>query len=669
MKPPVRAIVGNLLWSADGGVWALWRVGSLPYAHGTGPRRQAVHKRLRGLLAAMPDESMLLSVCARVDPWDVAADMADGVDLARHDAWAQVCEATVEWADDVALYRRRDYLGVLLTPTRAPWRDLLRTAVDDVTAAFGLSPRPVPAAEAEALAEQAEIVQGRLGTHLTLRPAEAGEVCWLLARALRREASEPGYDRTWEPGQEVRARPLDVVVVEGDDPGLRHPGSPDGAADGLGGRYVRVDTPDGTAYQTVLAVADLPQHVRGSDSARPWLFDVDAVGFPVDWCIRREGGDAVVLYTLAAPSRAELEERAEALMSGYEPREYGLARPVTEQLALLRSTLPGTAPAPACARYRQSLAVDDLTAAAPFASAAVGEPHGLLLGLSLDGGTATPVHVHPGSLVAVGAPGSGVSYLLKRLVWDTVARGSQVVVVDRSPDGEYVRFARAVPGVIQVVPVDPTGAVTSVADVVGDPGAEPADLVVLWAPGDGGDDAAAALLGVAVDLLAVDAGRDGAVVLDDAGPVLAQPEGRAAIAEALRRGPRHHTGLWLGCGTPELLAPGDVLDAIGHRFVLDQLDEDIPAALAVLGYEPDDPSGHEVAGLLDAGLAIGQCLLRDSRGRLGHVQVLPPLLDALQPAFEPYALMGDGAGDDELPEADEVDEVDDMVEVQEVSPA
>lgn len=55
------------------------------------------------------------------------------------------------------------------------------------------------------------------------------------------------------------------------------------------------------------------------------------------------------------------------------------------------------------------------------------------------------------SLAAVGRLGSGKSYFLKRLCWDTVARGGQVVTIDRSTRGEYVTFAEAVPHRVQVV--------------------------------------------------------------------------------------------------------------------------------------------------------------------------------------------------------------------------
>ena len=58
------------------------------------------------------------------------------------------------------------------------------------------------------------------------------------------------------------------------------------------------------------------------------------------------------------------------------------------------------------------------------------------------------------SLAAVGRLGSGKSFFLKRLCWDTIARGGQVVTIDRTRSGEYVRFASSLPGRVQVVRLD-----------------------------------------------------------------------------------------------------------------------------------------------------------------------------------------------------------------------
>ncbi len=525
MKPPARAVIGNLIWSTDGGVWALWRVTPFPHAHTAAGDKLSVHARLRGLLISLPPDAMLLSICERLDPLNVVTNMAEGVDLDARPAWGDVCDATADWLGEVALYRRRYYLAVALPTARRPWRDLVRDAASDVASTFGIGPSPIAPDEVEQRRRQAREIEVRLASNVPVSSVTAGEVSWLYARALRREAGEPPFDHLWEPPDSsalrgragtaderprgVLAHLTDAVVKEGgyreDDDRPRHR------------RYVRIDGPGGTSYQTVLAMADMPHYFSFPNGGGEWLFYADHVGFPVDWCVRarsvrnadaqakvrRKHRDlvgqvdeydgevtgappqlaeaiqaiddersalganplepevqATVLMSIAAPTLAELEDKAGALTALFEPQEYGLGRPTGGQAALLRSMLPGTAPAPVCRDYTQFMLARDLAAGSPYCGPEIGDPSGLLLGVSLDGGTGTPVLFDPAygprvntspSLAAVGRLGSGKSFFLKRLCWDTVARGGQVVTIDRTRSGEYARFAEAVPGRVQVV--------------------------------------------------------------------------------------------------------------------------------------------------------------------------------------------------------------------------
>jgi len=526
VKAPARTIVGNLVWATDGGVWAVWRVTPFPHAHTARPDKLAVHARLRGLLLGLPPQSMLLSVCERLDAGNLVTDMLDGVDSTTNDAWLEVCLATGDWLAEVALYERRYYVAAELPEARRPLLDLLRGAAGDVNGRFGIGPGPVPRSEIEARRRQARELEARLAANVPMTAVTAGEVCWLYARSLRREAGEPAFDRLWEPPtapdddagrradrpRAVLAQLTDAVVKEGgykgDSDRPRHR------------RYVRIDGPGGTSYQTVMAMADMPHFFAYPDGGGEWLYQADQVGFPVDWCVRikavpnsdaqakvrRKQRDligqvdeydgevsgappqlaaaiqaidqerahlganpmepelhATVLMSIAADNLAELEDKSAALGAMFEPQEYALARPTGGQAALLRSMLPGTAAAPVCRDYTQFMLTQDLAAGSPFCGPEVGDPSGLLLGLSLDGGTGTPVLFDPAygprvntspSLAAVGRLGSGKSFFLKRLCWDAVARGGQVVTIDRTRSGEYVRFAATVPGRVQVVSLD-----------------------------------------------------------------------------------------------------------------------------------------------------------------------------------------------------------------------
>lgn len=520
MKPPARAIAGNLVWSTDGGVWAVWRVEPFAHAHTAVADKLDSHRRLRGLLVALPTEAMLFSVCERIDPWDVVADMADRVDTDRHPDWARVCAATATELTDIPLHRRRHYVAAALPRAGAGGiGDSLRNAAHEITSRFGIAPSAISAKDLDAARREARSIETAMGSHVTVDPATAGEIRWLYARALRRGVDEPAVDQSWEPpvrstgdGRHfggVLAHLTDAVVTEGgssDDPDRpRHR------------RYLRVDTTAGPAYQAVLALAGMPHTFAFPGGGGEWFYHLDELGFPIDWCVRLRSipnseaqakvrrqhrqligqvdeydGEvtgappslaeaitavdieraelaanpaepelhATVLFSVAADNLADLEDQARAVQSLFEPHEYGIGRPTGGQVALLRSMLPGTAAAPVCRDYIQFLLPRDLAGGAPFCGPDVGDPTGLLLGVSLDGGAPSPVLYDPtygpsvgrtASLAAVGALGSGKSYFLKRMCWDTLARGGQVVTIDRTAVGEYVAFADVAPGDTQVV--------------------------------------------------------------------------------------------------------------------------------------------------------------------------------------------------------------------------
>jgi hypothetical protein len=523
VKPPARAVVGNLVWATDGAVWGVWQVTPFPHAHTAPGDKLAVHGRLRGLLISLPANAMLLSVCERLDPVNVVTDMAEGVDLDTQETWVDVCAATGDWLSEISLYKRRYYVAAELPSARRPWVEVLRGAAGEVNGVFGIGPSPIKADDLEARRRQAREIETRLAANVAVTPATAGEICWLYARALRREAGEPPFDELWEPPPDegrdrrgaldrprgVLAQLTDAVIKEGG-----YKGDPDRPRHR---RYVRIDGPGGASYQTVMAMADMPHYFAYPNGGGEWLFYADHVGFPVDWCVRvkavsnadaqakvrRKHRDLVgqvdeydgevtgappqlaaaiqaidderselganpmepelqvtILMSIAAASLAELEDKSAALVSMFEPQEYGLARPTGGQSALLRSMLPGTAAAPVCNDYTQFMLTRDLAAGSPYCGPEIGDPTGLLLGLSLDGGTGTPVLFDPAygpranaspSLAAVGRLGSGKSFFLKRLCWDTIARGGQVVSIDRTRSGEYVRFASTVAGRTQVV--------------------------------------------------------------------------------------------------------------------------------------------------------------------------------------------------------------------------
>lgn len=167
-----------------------------------------------------------------------------------------------------------------------------------------------------------------------------------------------------------------------------------------------------------------------------------------------------ILLATWAPTLDQLEARCEELQAQFLAGEYGLARPTGGQLALFTAMLPA-GPNPAVARdYAQFLLPRDLAAGAPFVGCHVGDPQGMLLGENLDQIGGPPVLLDPawgpsrsrsGSVGVAGNLGSGKSYLIKRVLHATLARGGRVVALDRTERGEYVAAAGVLPGRSQVI--------------------------------------------------------------------------------------------------------------------------------------------------------------------------------------------------------------------------
>ena len=175
--------------------------------------------------------------------------------------------------------------------------------------------------------------------------------------------------------------------------------------------------------------------------------------------------EVTVAFSVWAADLTELELRAKRLQASFAAAQYRLARPTGGQEQLRASSLPGNGIPRVVRDYTQFLLPRDLAAGVPFTGGTVGDPQGMLVGCTLDAGTFQPVLVDPaygpanldrsGSMGVFGALGSGKSYFLKSLGWGALARGAQLVILDRThqeqQEAEWVRFAQVAPGATQIV--------------------------------------------------------------------------------------------------------------------------------------------------------------------------------------------------------------------------
>ena len=159
-----------------------------------------------------------------------------------------------------------------------------------------------------------------------------------------------------------------------------------------------------------------------------------------------------IIVHLADPSLDRLERHASSLQSRFEPANFALVRPIGDQYRLLAMMLPGTALTAPANDFAQFLLARDLASCLPLCGGTIGDNQGALIGTLLDAGLNQPVLYDPargprenraGNFAGCGAPGAGKSTLAKRVIESVVADGGQVITIDRTDQGEYVAFARA----------------------------------------------------------------------------------------------------------------------------------------------------------------------------------------------------------------------------------
>ncbi|TBO59456.1 ATP/GTP-binding protein [Streptomyces kasugaensis] len=169
---------------------------------------------------------------------------------------------------------------------------------------------------------------------------------------------------------------------------------------------------------------------------------------------------------------AEAEARAADLQTHFAGNDYTFTRPLGEQENLWYGMLPGTRTPKVMASYAQVLLARDFAMAGAFAGSALGDAKGPLYGLQLSGGGTRPVLTDwslgpqksaSASAAYVGELGGGKSVAMKAAVYAILAAGrkagrpgsrGRAVIVDRTPQQEWVRFAKACPGTTQVITID-----------------------------------------------------------------------------------------------------------------------------------------------------------------------------------------------------------------------
>ncbi len=457
-----------MVWSFDGTVWAVFAYSAAPWRRAPLDDKLGLHRRLATAAQLMPGDWMVLGASVPLTADDLATAMSAHVDLDANPGWADRTGRDAERIVRAGLHRRVHFIAAALPAAPGDWRLALASAQARIGRRFGLVPPPVKASEFAAYRRAADDLGASLGRALgtdRFRPATTAEVLWLYARAAARGL--PG-----EPVLGDYGTPRVTSDRTGDDARLRCAALVDlddatylegGGAEEQGRRYLRVDGSRGRSYQSILAVADMPEEWSHPGSALLAL--VDTLGFAVDWAIRcsstpnadtqaavkkqlREltgqydehqgdpagagpaldravstlthewealaanpaapGLKVTFLLAVGAPTLAECEKRTRLIRDAYGASDYQLHAPPGDQDALHGAMLPaGTCP-PAVDHYAQFMLPADLAGCAWGAGNTLGEETGAWLGLNMDAPARhpTPVLYSPANGPRTGKAGS-----------------------------------------------------------------------------------------------------------------------------------------------------------------------------------------------------------------------------------------------------------------------
>ncbi|WP_331752011.1 ATP-binding protein [Streptomyces sp. NBC_00829] len=187
---------------------------------------------------------------------------------------------------------------------------------------------------------------------------------------------------------------------------------------------------------------------------------------------------ATVATCVWGTTAEEADEKARSLANHFGGNDYTLVRPTGDQVALFHGMLPGTKTPGPMLDYTQYLLARDFAMSMPFCGAGLGDDSGSLFGLQLNGGGVRPVLVDfshgprvnaSASAAFVGELGSGKSVAMKCAMYSILTTGhragqrnsrGRALVIDRTPQQEWSRFANACPGTTQIINVDENAGVS-----------------------------------------------------------------------------------------------------------------------------------------------------------------------------------------------------------------
>lgn len=297
MRSPIRALSDNLVWTRTGSAWAMWRLQALPYGYRPDKDKTDARALHQALIRALPGESLVLGVCAGLDPAAIVERMIAGVDLDECPDWAAECEATLDTLDGIGVGQRIYWLAVPLGPGNAveKAKEPLRAAMADLRDALGLPRSGIQPVEVERRTRQALRVAEGIPAPFRPTPATPAQMVWLHLHAQQRGLfADVGLPE--HPGDVAEQLLTPISGVALPEPLLDEGGQTDVDRKGLRrwnpleNRFLKIAQPhepgiSAASYQSLLVLSDVPSEgmvFPGSE----FLGRIDESGLEVDWAMR-----------------------------------------------------------------------------------------------------------------------------------------------------------------------------------------------------------------------------------------------------------------------------------------------------------------------------------------------------------------------------------------------
>jgi len=282
----------NLMWTASGTVWGMWRLQPRPYGFADPREKDRVRAQHQELFQAIRGEGLLLGLSSQMDDRTVGERMMHEVRMDQCLAHRNEVELTLEGLEEVDMGRRAYFFAAPLTRV-----DVRARLAMQAKAAYGLvrdavGARRIPPSRQETLSAliAANHVQQALPATFEARPVTIAEQSWVYAH------------------QMMRGLPIDIPEPEEPAEGIAEAGFVPGAGFGdplldEGGvgdlenslkrfnpfnrRFLKVQSPhaEQASYQVLLGLTGTP--------AGGWLFPgvewlswCDQFPVDIDWAVR-----------------------------------------------------------------------------------------------------------------------------------------------------------------------------------------------------------------------------------------------------------------------------------------------------------------------------------------------------------------------------------------------